>query len=262
MKRALLIDGDIVAYKAAFHTERPINWGDGTWGLSADEEEAGTYADNLIESWAEDLSADRVIVCLSDPKENWRKEILPTYKAPRGNVRKPVLLDWLRNDYMEGNYETFRRPTLEADDVMGILSTATNGAGLKGFERIIVSEDKDMKTIPGLLLNPRDLKGGIKAVDALQHITVQDADASHWMQTLCGDQVDNYTGCPGVGEKTATKILAAAWETGTSLWAAIVETYAKRDLDEDFALTQARVARICRASDYDFKRKEVILWNP
>ena len=46
------------------------------------------------------------------------------------------------------------------------------------------------------------------------------------------------------------------------LWAAVVATYEKAKLSEGDALTQARVARILRASDYDFKRKEPILWQP
>ena len=35
--RTLLVDGDIVAYKAATIAETPINWGEGTWTLHAHE---------------------------------------------------------------------------------------------------------------------------------------------------------------------------------------------------------------------------------
>jgi DNA polymerase-1 len=36
----------------------------------------------------------------------------------------------------------------------------------------------------------------------------------------------------------------------------------KHGLSEEYMLRQARLARILRASDYDFKRKEPILWLP
>ena len=92
------------------------------------------------------------------------------------------------------------------------------------------------------------------------------------MQTLTGDTTDGYTGCPGIGPKTAEKILQAALAEGTTeanpaqlreiYWQHVVKAYAKAGLSEEEALTQARVARICRNSDYDFKTKQVILWSP
>jgi DNA polymerase-1 len=42
----------------------------------------------------------------------------------------------------------------------------------------------------------------------------------------------------------------------------VVAAFESKGLTEEDALVQARVARICRASDYDFKTKEVKLWNP
>ena len=41
-----------------------------------------------------------------------------------------------------------------------------------------------------------------------------------------------------------------------------MEAFEKKGLTEDDALLQARVARILRASDYDFKKKEPIMWTP
>jgi DNA polymerase-1 len=42
----------------------------------------------------------------------------------------------------------------------------------------------------------------------------------------------------------------------------VTSAYASAGLSEDVALMNARVARICRADDYDFTKKEVILWEP
>ena len=38
--------------------------------------------------------------------------------------------------------------------------------------------------------------------------------------------------------------------------------YAKEGLDEEYALAQARVARILRWDEYNIKKEEVILWTP
>ena len=82
----------------------------------------------------------------------------------------------------------------------------------------------------------------------------------HMMQTLTGDSTDGYSGCPGCGPKTAEKILAPL--VPDDYWKAVVKAYSAAGLSEDEALVQARVARICWASDYDFKKKKVKLWNP
>ena len=83
---------------------------------------------------------------------------------------------------------------LEADDMLGIKATRDKGC-------IIVSEDKDLKTIPAKVFNP--------AKDTEPHdISEQEADYNFMFQTLTGDKTDNYSGCPSVGPKTAEKILA------------------------------------------------------
>src|SRR5262249_40632645 len=119
--------------------------------------------------------------------------------------------------------------------------------------KIIVSADKDMKTIPGEHYDPNKRELGVVTVSRLE------ADGYHMMQTLTGDTTDGYTGCPGVGPKKAEKILG---DEPHLWWHRVVEAYDKAGLSEAEALTQARVARILRATDYDFKLKKPILWTP
>ena len=246
MTRTLLLDGDIFAYKFATLAEKPIDWGGGLWTLHAVEGDAQGKMDNSIDSIMTKLKADVVKVALTDTV-NFRKDILPTYKMTRADTRKPMLLPYLR-DYLTENYETWIRPGLEGDDILGILATR------KGEdERIIVSIDKDFKTIPGKLFNNNRPEEGIVEV------TVEDADFYHMLQTLTGDTTDGYKGCPGVGEVKGTKILK---DSNGDYWPAVVAAYAKAGLTEQDALVQARCARILRASDYDFKKKEPKLWTP
>ena len=133
--------------------------------------------------------------------------------------------------------------------MLGIL--ATSNKPIKG-DKIVCSIDKDFKTIPGKHYNFKS--------DQFFEITEDQADYWHMMQTLTGDSTDGYSGCPGCGPKTAEKILTPL--VSTEYWAAVCKAYEAAGLSSEEALVQARVARICRASDYDFKKKQVKLWSP
>lgn len=287
-----LLDADIIAFQVAAVSQQSFQFSpEEEPSITVDPwEEVEPRIVYAIDKLKEQLRTDKVIVCLSCPtEENWRLAVLPTYKGKRDYSKRPVHLAAVK-EYMAENYPSYRRPTLEADDIMGILST------MKGLppsfvkehpefavtgKKIIVSEDKDMKTIPGWVFNP--------AKDPRPYqITPAQADLWHLYQTICGDSVDNYAGCPGAGPAAANELLAdpfiwtpyqhtfqrgprkdteeTRWRKdpldGRPIWDAIVALYAKFGLTEADALVQARVARICRATDYDFTDRKVIYWNP
>lgn len=246
-----LIDADVVAYQAASSAEQVIQWDDDLWTLHAFTSDAEQKFDEKITAIQVATGADKVVLAFTDDV-NWRKSVLPTYKSNRAATRKPMHLKHLKERAMD-QYESFLRPTLEGDDCIGILATR-KGAG----DVVICSIDKDFKTIPGRIYN----------FDRKEYLEITEAEADYWhlMQTLTGDTTDGYAGCPGIGPKTAEKILDPFMNDGqfdlAGAWEAVVATYVKAKLNETEALVQARVARICRASDYDFKKKEPILWNP
>ena len=224
------------------------DWGDGLWTLHAQEEPAKAFLADRVQSLVEAVGADELIIALSD-KTNFRNTILPTYKANRKGIRRPMLLPILR-DYLRENYEVFERPGLEGDDVLGILSTWDQLKGTK----VIITKDKDFNTIPCNVYFAHHPDDGIKSVSE------EEADYFHMVQTLTGDATDNYKGCPGCGPVKAEKVLTA--DPDKALWEKVVAAYVKAGLCEEEALVQARCARILRACDYDFKKKEPILWTP
>ena len=250
--RTILLDGDIVAYQIASRCEVSVDWGDDVVQRTTDMEEAKRQIDKHIRSTIKMLGADRLIVCLTD-SQNFRKDILPSYKANRKVVIKPALLVEIRK-YLHESQEVFQRPLLEADDVMGILSTMGDNKLITG-ERIIVSIDKDMKSVPGKLFNPNKVALGVI------EISEEQADYEHMKQTLTGDATDGYSGCPGIGKGKVAACLTKK-NPDDSLWDLVVRQFTKKGLTEDDALVQARVARICRASDYDFLNKWPIPWSP
>lgn len=243
----LLLDADIIAFKIASVSQKTVQFDpeDEPCVHADDWEDVVPRIHSAIDALKEYLRTDDVIVCLSCPTaENFRLDVLPSYKGKRDYSKRPVHLGPIK-DYMEANWPSYRRPRLEADDIMGILSTSKGG--------IIVSEDKDMQTIPGLLFNPaKDTKA--------RRITVSEADRFHLYQTLVGDTVDCYSGCPGIGPVKAEWWLSSP-ELGAS-WEAVEAAYWSKGLTEEDALIQARVARILRASDFNFNEKRPLLWTP
>jgi DNA polymerase-1 len=247
----LLIDGDILTYKTCWAVQTEVEWDDGILTTATNVSELEAQANNMIQDWQDKLgdnktsvSDPRLVICFSDRVNNFRRKIFPDYKLNRKGNKKPLGYNHLEA-YLKENYTTHTLPLLEADDVLGIL--ATDGT----FNRnIIVSIDKDMLTIPCEYYN----------MDSEVTEVIDEETANHmfFFQTLVGDPVDNYKGCPGIGPKKATELLLSK---GVK-WKTIIDAYDKAGLSEDHALTQARVARILRSSDYNFSKEEINLWSP
>ena len=182
-------------------------------------------------------------MCLTHPV-NFRKDIYPAYKGNRG-ARKPLGFKVAR-EYIMDTFKTYERHGLEADDCLGILGTLPGACGTP----CIVSDDKDLNQIPGYHAN---MDGS-----SVWEVDQEDGQRFFWTQCLTGDQTDNYPGCPGVGPKTAEKILGDYSDP----WGKIVAAYVKKGLSEGDALVTARLARILTHDDYDFTNKQPKLWSP
>ena len=136
------------------------------------------------------------------------------------------------------------RDGLEADDSLGIDATR-----YPSTDNIIVSPDKDLRQIPGVLW---DLTNDV------EEITKEQGDDWHLIQTMAGDPTDGYSGCPGIGVKRATELL----DKNENKWEAVCKAFRDRGLSDDDALLNARLAKILRQEDYDLTNSQPILWNP
>ena len=237
----LLIDGDILLYQTASAVEEEIDWGDDIWTLHGDMAAARNTVDITLRRLYTRLGGSGdILIMFSDPNLNWRKSILPSYKSNRRGNRKPVVYKPLK-EYLCHTRDCYQFPSLEGDDVLGLFADE---------DTIIISDDKDMRTIAGRLYVPH--------MDEEITITQEEADRNHLRQALTGDSVDGYKGCPRVGPVSADKIL----KEGT--WDEVVEAYAKKGLSESVALQQATVAYILRKGDYDIDRCRFTrnIWEP
>lgn len=237
-----MVDGDVLVYSAALVNEEAVEVEPGYWTWYCHFDKVKDYIHGYLDNLLRQLKADDYVIALSDDTENFRKGISGDYKRNRSNQRRPLVHKPTKAYLLELGGIIY--PRLEGDDVMGIISTTPSDR-----EYVVVSIDKDMKTIPGLFYKGFE--------EGVVRISEEEADYNHLFQTLTGDIIDGYTGCPSIGKVTAKKILD---EEPT--WDAVVRTYKKKGLTEEYALEQARMARILRASDYDFDKQEPILWSP
>jgi len=248
--RVLLIDADMLVFSVAIVEQQEIEWQPDQWSYSCDLNVCKQRVDAKIANWKERLKADKVVLCFSDPDHNFRKEVLPSYKSNRKGTKKPMGYLGLVGYCME-TYPSKRWSGLEGDDVLGILHTTKK----KGRQSIVLSGDKDLRTVPGLHVGMADPDL------AIEKVTITQANLMWMSQVLTGDAVDGYKGCPSVGPVGAAKALAGC-RSLAAMWAKVVETYDAKGLTEKDALVQARVARILRKGDIFMASKRVKLWKP
>ncbi len=233
VERTALIDADHLAYQqaAAAHANQ-----DSAHAMNE-------RIQDLLAAYTRLACCTKFITVFSCSREdNFRREVYAPYKTNR-TQEPPAMLDAARSLLAEAG-PTIHRSTVEADDVMGILQT--NG---KIAHTVIVSVDKDMKSIPGLHFNPdKD--------DFPVRVTLEEADYNFHIQWLTGDTTDGYPGIKGVGKVKAAKILRYAEDSPAE---AILGAYRDAGKTLEEALQQAQCARILRAEDWD---DGPVLWTP
>lgn len=197
----------------------------------------------MVDTLVKRAECEKHILCFTDRSTtNFRKTLVdPSYKGNRKEVRKPLALPGLEA-YAYEHHRTARYPSLEADDVIGIIATRYKNC-------IIYSEDKDLNQIPGLHFDGKEL----------YRVTPEDGYRFFMSQVITGDTADGYKGCPGAGPAAAKKLLTGPKE---GWWDAIVHLYDKAGLTEEDALTQARMARLLTHELYDADSGKVTLWTP
>ena len=235
----LLIDADFIVYKACAAAETEVDFGDDVILVTSNFDDAYGATERELTKIRNNFGEFSDIILFFSDSKNFRKQIENSYKGHR-NRKKPCGYKRVINA-LKKKYKVIIKPTLEADDAMGIYATKFPG-------NCIVSPDKDMRQIPGKLYN----------FDEVFTVSKEDGAKWHLIQALSGDQTDGYSGVPGIGVKRATSLFE---EQGYS-WKTVLKAFDAKNLTEEEALVNARLARILTADDYDFQKKEPILWSP
>lgn len=157
----------------------------------------------------------------------------------------------------------------EADDILGTL--AKKGEE-KGMDVIILSGDRDLlqlATKKTMIRLPRTAKGqtvieDYKEDQVQERYLVTPAQVIE-LKALMGDAADNIPGIPGVGEKTATRLLAeyGSIENAFSHVEEISQKRARESLRENYQMAQLskELATICTNSPIEFEQEKFQLGN-
>ncbi len=155
---------------------------------------------------------DGVAVAWDTPAKTFRSDRFPEYKAQREAA--PDLfrsqLPLIREVAEVLGFPQFEAPGFEADDVIATIAAAAANAG---WEVLIVTGDRDSFQLIGGPVRVYYTRRGISDVVVADAEYVQDRYGISPAQypdysALRGDSSDNLPGVPGVGEKTATKLVA------------------------------------------------------
>lgn len=167
---------------------------------------------NTLEEVLKKENPTHIGVAFDPAGPTFRHEAYEQYKAQREETPEvirlsvPIIKDIIR---------AYRIPILEvpgyeADDVIGTLATE---AGKRGITTYMMTPDKDYGQLVGgnvFMYRPKHTGGfevmGIEEVKA--KFDIQSPAQVIDMLGLMGDSSDNIPGCPGVGEKTAQKLIA------------------------------------------------------
>ena len=222
----VLIDGDILTYRAAFSCEgQPL-------------EDACDKIDCMVEDIMAATSFDlfsKNYEMFITGKGNFRYDVQPTYKQNRSGKPKPEHLQGLR-DYLVEEYNAKVSVDQEADDDITIRATEL------GPNAIIASIDKDFLQVPCWHYN---LNKGTR-------VQVDEATGLRFFygQILTGDAADNVFGIKGVGPVKSVKMLAEA-NTERELYDVCVAAYGG---------DVAKVTEIARL--LWLRREEGQVWHP
>jgi 5'-3' exonuclease len=224
----VVIDGDIIAYRAAFSTQGMF------------PEDARSKVDDLMEYVLEET------LIFYDPSDyevyltgsgNFRYDIAKSfpYKENRSAVEKPVHLPVVR-EHLIDKWGAIVSEGEEADDLIGIAATKY------GPDTIVASIDKDMLQLPCKHFN--FVTGKWTTVSEFEGLK------AFYKQILTGDRIDNIVGLFRVGPVKAEKMLEGC-DSEESMWETVLKAY---DGDVDRVVENARLLWL--------RRKENELWEP
>lgn len=167
---------------------------------------------NILEDVLKKENPSHVAVAFDPKGPTFRHEAFEQYKAQREEtpevIRQSVPI--IRDIIEAYNIPILEVPGYEADDVIGTISKQ---AAHKGFTVYMMTPDKDYGQLVGdniYMYRPKHGGGyDIMGVpEVLAKFNLSSTEQVIDLLGLMGDSSDNIPGCPGVGEKTAQKLLA------------------------------------------------------
>src|SRR5213594_2909303 len=207
-KKLFLLDGMALVYRSHFALiNRPIftSKGVNTSALYG-------FTQTLLEI-LKNQQPTHIAVAFDTEAPTQRHALFADYKATRQVMPEDLSLAL---PHVRRMLEAFRIPVLicdgyEADDIIG---TLVRRAEREGFKSYMVTPDKDFGQLIDentFVYKPSRMGEGIEILglpEIRQRWSIQRPEQVVDILALMGDSVDNVPGVPGIGEKTATKLIA------------------------------------------------------
>jgi DNA polymerase I len=217
MERLLLLDGNGLIYRGYFALiDQPLT-------TSRGELVTAVFGfTNIVLRAIADTQPDHIAVAFDLPKPTFRHDRYAEYKATRTRMPDDMReqIPKVREVVSALGIPVYEQEGFEADDVIATLAGQAEAAGL---EIVILTGDLDMLQLVSertrLMVS---LRGGIANTISYDLARVDERwglrpDQMLDYKALKGDSTDNIPGIPGVGEKTASR-LVQAWGTLDSLY--------------------------------------------
>jgi DNA polymerase-1 len=196
----LLIDGMYLVY-SAFYTHQAMRT------IQGEPTGAVFGFISRVESLIQELKPDRLAVAFDSKAKNFRRDLYPEYKAKRLQPPEELIQQLpLIREYLEYRGIYFlEKPGLEADDIIALMAKRYAAAG---GEVLIFSADKDLFQLVAeriSVFHPK-LKQKLDRAGVKDFFGIYPEQIVDYL-SLAGDASDNIPGIPGVGDKTATKLI-------------------------------------------------------
>jgi DNA polymerase-1 len=167
---------------------------------------------NTLQDVMRRLDPAYVAVAFDPPGPTFRHEVYAAYKAQREETPEVIRasIPVIRELLAACRIPILEAPRYEADDVIG---TVSGQAAREGFEVYMMTPDKDYgQLVTERVFQYRPKFGGdyeiLGVAEVLARYRLTSVERMVDLLGLMGDSSDNIPGCPGVGEKTAQRLLA------------------------------------------------------
>ncbi len=206
-KTLYLLDGMALLYRAHFaFISNPIRTSKGV-------NTSAVYGFmNVLLDLKENRQPSHLAVALDTAAPTERHKIFPAYKAQREAMPEDLVLaiPEIHRLCEAMNIPLIKMDGYEADDIIGTLARQAES---KGFTTYMVTPDKDFSQLvtPNIYLFKPGRKGGAPEIEGVEETCkrwqIEKPEQVIDILGLWGDASDNIPGVPGVGEKTAIKLI-------------------------------------------------------
>lgn len=224
---------------------------------------------NILYKILDEEKPDFLAVAFDTHQPTFRNELFTEYKGTRKPMpdelreQVPVMKDVLK----AMNIVVIEKPGFEADDILGTLATR---AEREGYRVSLVSGDRDLLQLASGNIKiriPKTKQTGTEIEDYLDKDVLEKYNVTPKqfidLKGLMGDKSDNIPGVPGVGEKTAQKLIEE-YKSIENLYEHIDElkpgkiTTALKE-NKELAFLSKKLATICTDCDLEFDIKDAAL---